>query len=735
MYDDRFTILKIEKNKFEIGIIYDSICSTKYEEFDITKLKWLMCMIIYGDSVMPYTPIILKYNNNIKIVTIEQIQGLVNIKWKDYPQFKSDEKGLTIKEQILPEDIFVWTNNKWSKIIKVIRHKTLKNIYRIYTHQGIVDVTEDHSLITEDGKLIKPNKCEIGTKLMNSFPKWINTDKEEISNDEAYLLGIFINCGICGYYSSIHEKKHIWIINNKSLELLEKCKKILQTNYKSNFEIINYNTYYKLKIITDDKDLVIKYRNWCYNDNNKIIPNIIMNNYENIKISFLKGLIDSNYLNLNKDENFDTLDLNVKSQITAQSYYMFFNNLNYNVYISCNNNIYNIKCTKYYLYNNINSIIKIELLHNKYDGYVYDLETEEGIFHAGIGKIVVKNTDSIFIRMNMINKTTKELIINKKSLEWSINLGQIASKLLKIHLPYPQNMEYEKTFYPFCILAKKKYVGNKYETDYNNFKQACMGIVLKRRDNPPIVKKIIGGMIDIMLNIMDIEQVLQYIKLAINNLFEGKYTIRNFITSKALKDGYKYKDGDIDSNGKEITKIISIIETFNNIHTNEAQKKLSYIKQAHVQLAARMALRDPGNKPQLNDRIPYVAIQVETEKKLLQGDLIEHPEYIIKNNLKIDYLFYLTNQIMNPSIQFLELITENPENIFKEYIDKIKKSKDLAIKKKKEDIYVSSMVNNYGFKLSDNNEDWNINIDGLINQVKETNQTVKKREKKIKKKI
>ena len=94
---------------------------------------------------------------------------------------------------------------------------------------------------------------------------------------------------------------------------------------------------------------------------------------------------------------------------------MFFNNLNYNVYISCNNNIYNIKCTKYYLYNNINSIIKIELLHNKYDGYVYDLETEEGIFHAGIGKIVVKNTDSIFIRMNMINKTTKELIINKKS--------------------------------------------------------------------------------------------------------------------------------------------------------------------------------------------------------------------------------------------------------------------------------------------------------------------------------
>ena len=333
--------------------------------------------------------------------------------------------------------------------------------------------------------------------------------------------------------------------------------------------------------------------------------------------------------------------------------------------------------------------------------------------------IIYGDTDSIFIRMNIINKTTKELITDKQSLKWSINLGQIASKLLKIRLPYPQNMEYEKTFYPFCILAKKKYVGNKYEDNPNKFKQACMGIVLKRRDNPPIVKQIIGGMLDIMLNIMDNEQVIQYVRTSIENLLEGKYSIRNFITSKALRDGYKYKDGDIDQEGKDITKTISIIETFNNIHTDEAKKKISYVKQAHVQLAARMAIRDPGNKPQLNDRIPYVVIEVESNKKLLQGDLIEHPEYIIKNNLKIDYLFYLTNQIMNPSIQFLELIVDEPEKMFKEYCDKTRKIKDSIHREKKQKEFVSSMITNYGFKITNSNDDWDINIDGLIKQVKE----------------
>ena len=43
-------------------------------------------------------------------------------------------------------------------------------------------------------------------------------------------------------------------------------------------------------------------------------------------------------------------------------------------------------------------------------------------------------------------------------------------------------------------------MGNKYEFDPNKYKQDCMGIVLKRRDNAPIVKEVCGGIIDCLIN-------------------------------------------------------------------------------------------------------------------------------------------------------------------------------------------------------------------------------------------
>ena len=71
-----------------------------------------------------------------------------------------------------------------------------------------------------------------------------------------------------------------------------------------------------------------------------------------------------------------------------------------------------------------------------------------------------------------------------------------------------------------------------------------------------------------------------------------------------------------------------------------------------------MKIRNPGSEPKLNERIQYVQIEkYETKsKKLLQGDKIETVDYVKKNNLPIDYMYYVTNQIMTPALQFLELI-------------------------------------------------------------------------------
>ena len=48
--------------------------------------------------------------------------------------------------------------------------------------------------------------------------------------------------------------------------------------------------------------------------------------------------------------------------------------------------------------------------------------------------------------------------------------------------------------------------------------------------------------------------------------------------------------------------------------------------------------------------------------------MIETPSFIKEQNLKINYLFYMTNQIMKPALQFLLLAVPDAKKIFDNYI-------------------------------------------------------------------
>ena len=82
---------------------------------------------------------------------------------------------------------------------------------------------------------------------------------------------------------------------------------------------------------------------------------------------------------------------------------------------------------------------------------------------------------------------------------------------------------------------------------------------------------------------------------------------------------------------------------------------------AHKVLADRIGKRDPGNKPSSGDRIPFVYIETKN-KNALQGEKIEHPEYIIENKIRPNYAFYITNQIMKPVQQVFALVLEKMDS-------------------------------------------------------------------------
>lgn len=231
------------------------------------------------------------------------------------------------------------------------------------------------------------------------------------------------------------------------------------------------------------------------------------------------------------------------------------------------------------------------------------------------------DTDSVFFTFNL-STPEGELIRGKKALEITIELAQQAGHLASKFLKSPHDLEYEKTFMPFCLLSKKRYVGMLYETDPTKCKRKEMGIVLKRRDNAPIVKEIYGGIIDILMKQQDIGKASEFLRVCLRNIVDEKYPIEKLIISKSLRSGYK--------NPQQI---------------------------AHKVLADRITMRDPGNKPGPGDRIPYVFIY-NSDKKAKQGERIETPAYIHEQNLKIDYSYYITNQIMKPVQQVFALVLE-----------------------------------------------------------------------------
>jgi DNA polymerase delta subunit 1 len=231
------------------------------------------------------------------------------------------------------------------------------------------------------------------------------------------------------------------------------------------------------------------------------------------------------------------------------------------------------------------------------------------------GKVVYGDTDSIFIKFPT------------KDVGESINLGIAAGKRITECCRRPYKIAYEKTFYPFILFCRKRYCGMKYEEDPNpaKAKRMSMGIVLKRRDNAPIVKDVFGGALDILLLERDVKKAQEFANKMLLDVLENRMPIEKYIVSKSLRDDYK--------NPSSI---------------------------AHRVLADRMAERDPGTAPKVGDRVQYIYV-AENKKKAKQGDRIENMDYVRAKKLTPDTEFYITNQIQNPVAQLFALCIEQLE--------------------------------------------------------------------------
>jgi DNA polymerase elongation subunit (family B) len=301
-------------------------------------------------------------------------------------------------------------------------------------------------------------------------------------------------------------------------------------------------------------------------------------------------------------------------------------------------------------------------------------------------KIVYGDTDSLFVDFGVKDSKTGKLLSGTEAVKATMEITEEAGKFITGALKPPHDFEYDKVFDQFIIFSKKRYVGNKYEESVTDFKQTSMGIVLKRRDNAPVLKTIYGGAIKILLNERDVPKAAQFVSQKTLEMVQGKMSLSQLTITKSLSAKYKpdYVKSDIkdletqiQTKTKEIemlekkqmlsdkdTKVKQVLEAnLQALYGRLAAKRddlTRFSYPAHKILADRMAKRDAGNAPASGERMGFIYIAPPPGQMApkLQGDRIETPDYIREKKLQPDYKYYIEHQLEKPIGQLFGIMVE-----------------------------------------------------------------------------
>ncbi|XP_059054186.1 DNA polymerase delta catalytic subunit [Achroia grisella] len=228
--------------------------------------------------------------------------------------------------------------------------------------------------------------------------------------------------------------------------------------------------------------------------------------------------------------------------------------------------------------------------------------------------VIYGDTDSVMVKFGV------------KSLEESMELGKDAAEFVSTKFVKPIKLEFEKVYYPYLLINKKRYAGLYFTKPEKYDKMDCKGIETVRRDNCPLVSNMMSTCLQKLLIDRDPDGALRYAKQVIADLLCNRIDISQLVITKELtKNDYA-------------------------------------AKQAHVELANKMKKRDPGTAPKLGDRVPYVLCSAAKNTPAYMK--AEDPIYVLENSVPIDFNYYMENQLAKPLLRIFEpILGEKAESL------------------------------------------------------------------------
>ncbi|KAL9030350.1 MAG: hypothetical protein Q9196_001525 [Gyalolechia fulgens] len=270
-------------------------------------------------------------------------------------------------------------------------------------------------------------------------------------------------------------------------------------------------------------------------------------------------------------------------------------------------------------------------------------------------EVVYGDTDSLFVYLK--GRTKDE----------AFDIGAEIAKTITDMSPRPIKLKFEKVYHPCVLLAKKRYVGFKYESKTQQEPDFdAKGIETVRRDGTPAEQKIEEKALKILFRTSDLSQVKRYFQRQCSKIMKGKVSIQDFCFAKEVKLG-TYSDKGPPPPG-------ALIST-------------------------KRMLEDPRAEPQYGERVPYVVIAGAPGARLI--DRCVAPDVLLHNDHnELDAEYYISKNLIPPLERIFNLMGANVRQWYDEMpkfqrirrvdTESFARSKELIISKKTLESYMKS---------------------------------------------
>ncbi|MBI3029135.1 MAG: GDP-mannose 4,6-dehydratase [Candidatus Rokubacteria bacterium] len=351
----------------------------------------------FNHSVSRCTPVLLR-DDRTGLVDIRYIGELRRYKPRGYLSGRLLDDG-TIVWDMRRHETSVWADGKWTRIIHLSCHPLAKDqrVLRLVSSGGVVEVTGDHSVMVPRGPGRAPVSADrllVGDRVaLVDLP---GNSAMVVHEDVAWLLGFFVAEG-CITNGKVR-------LYNQDRKPLERCREILLQHFGvDSYFVEGERRVWRLTARKPEAFAVWLHPQVYASDGNKRVPRSILNAQTDAKLAFLRGYNEGDGLKAGYG-SYEFKSFKTKSPILVLGLcYLVANTTRQRV---CMNT--EVRPTGTYYLINLNSgneahanwgrhlevpediIKKIEEV--SYDGEVWDFETQDHIFHAGLGRNLVHNT-------------------------------------------------------------------------------------------------------------------------------------------------------------------------------------------------------------------------------------------------------------------------------------------------------------------------------------------------------